>query len=145
MNVLKAVYCNQYFELKPKGKEDAARTNGTRLLAVGLALYMILLVVILMVMSEDIADGFSDLIEDIFGRRRGRSIGRVVALIPFLISLPLVRYTLGREDVYKNVIAEFESHSEEQQKQISKKGLVFFLGSLAGFGIAFALALIFLA
>ncbi len=145
MNLLKAVYCNQYSELKPKGKEAAARTNGTRLLAVGLALYIILAVVLLMVISESFADGFTDLIEDTFGRRRGRSIGKFVALIPFLISLPLIRYTLGREDAYNQMIAEYETLGAEEQKRISSKGLYFFLGSLAAFAIAFIMIFIFLA
>ncbi len=145
MNVFKAVYCNQYYELKPKGKEDSARSNGTRLLIVSTALNIILIVVLAMVISEDFLDAFTDLIEDIFGRRRGRSIGRLVAIVPFIIVLPIVRYTLGTESSYNSTISEFESLSDQDQLVVSKKGLRYFIGSLIGFGVAFAMALIFLA
>jgi hypothetical protein len=145
MNVFKALYCNQYYELKPKGKGDAAKLNGSRLLAVCLAIDLILLVVILMVLSGDFADAFGDLIKDIFGRRTGRTVGKVLALIPFLIFLPLIQYTLGTDASYNKTISEFESLSPEEQKRVSKKGLVFSIISFANLFVAVALGLIFLA
>lgn len=145
MNVLKALYANQYYELKPKGKEGAARSNGTRILGICLAIDFLLLAVIVMVISPDLADAFSDLIKDIFGRRQGRTVGKVVVLIPFLIFLPLVHYTLGSPSGYERTINEFESLPAEQQKQISKKGLVFAIVSFANMFVATALALIFFA
>lgn len=144
MNVFKALYCNQHFELKPQGKEAAARTNGTRLLAVGIALNVITLVVFMMVVSEDFTDSFGDLVSDIFGRRSGRSFGKFIALIPFLISLPLIRYTLGREGACNELIAEFEALSADGQKRVSKKGLSYFLMPLGAFILAVILAFIFL-
>lgn len=144
MNVFKALYCNQYYELKPKGKEAAARTNGTRLLAVGIALNIITVVVYIMIFSEDFTDAFGDLITDTFGRRSGRSVGKFVALIPFLISLPLIRYTLGKESSYDALIAEFESLSAEEQKQVSNKGLYYFFVSMGVFMLAVVLIFIFL-
>ncbi|MCE7996724.1 MAG: hypothetical protein HEP71_32490 [Roseivirga sp.] len=145
MNVFKALYCNQYYELKPKGKEAAARTNGTRLLAVGIALNIITVVIFMMVFSEDFTDAFGDLITDIFGRRSGRSVGKVVALIPFLISLPLIRYTLGKESNYNALIAEFESLSAEEQKKVSNKGLYYFIISMGAICLGVVLIFIFLA
>lgn len=97
MNIFIALYCNQYYELKPQGKEAAARTNGTRLLAVGIALNIITIVVYIMIASEGFTDAFGDLITDIFGRGFGRSVGKLIALIPFLVSLLLIRYTPGTE------------------------------------------------
>ena len=145
MNVLKALYANQYYELKPKGKEAAARTNGTRILGLCLSIDFILLAVVVMVISPELADAFSDLIKDIFGRRQGRQVAKVVVLVPFLIFLPLVRYTLGTATSYASIIAEFESKPEAAQKRISKKGLVFAIVSFANLFVAAALALIFFA
>ncbi len=144
MNVFKALYCNQYYELKPQGKEASARSNGTRLLTVSVALNIITLVVLIMVFSEDFTDAFGDLIKDVFGRRTGRSVGKIVALIPFLISLPLIRYTLGRESSYNMLIAEFEELPEETRKQISKKGLQYFIASMVAMGLSVVLIFIFL-
>jgi len=143
MNLLKAVYCNQYYELNPKGKGDAARSNGTRLLAVSLVIDFILLAMLCMVISPDLADAFGDLLQDVFGRRQGRMAGKFVVLIPFLIFLPLVRYTLGTESSYQSTISQFEAQSAEQQKRISKKGLIFVVISMANLFVSLALGLIF--
>lgn len=144
MNIFKALYCNQYYELKPKGKGAAARTNGTRLLAVGIALNIITIVVFMMIFSGYFTDAFGDMVTDIFGRRSGRSLGRVIALIPFLIALPLIRYTLGTEANYNTLIAGFESLSPEEQKRVSTKGLYYFIISMGAFILALILAFIFL-
>ena len=145
MNVLKALYCNQYYELKPKGKEVSARTNGTRLLTISVSLNIILVVLVIMVLSDGFADAFSDTIKDVFGRRRARSVGKIVALIPFLLSYPFIRYTLGREETYDKLIQSFGQLSPEKQKETSKKGLYYFIASLIGFAVAMALIPIFLA
>ena len=143
MNVFKALIANQYYELKPKGKEAAARVNGARILGICLSINLILLAVIAMVISPDLADAFGDLIKDVFGRRQGRTVGKIVVLIPFLIFLPLVHFTLGSESGYQRTIEEFEAFSADQQKRISKKGLVFAIVSFANLFVATALALIF--
>ena len=69
----------------------------------------------------------------------------MVVLVPFLIFLPLVRYTLGTTTSYASIIAEFESKPEVAQKRISKKGLVFAIVSFANLFVAAALALIIFA
>ena len=106
-------------------------------------LIFLLLAVIVMAISPDLADAFGDLIKDIFGRRQSRTVGKVVVLIPFLVFLPLVHFTLGTRSGYDRIIKEFESLSADQQKQTSKKGLVFaivsfaniFVGGSPGFAI----------
>lgn len=145
MNVLQALYCNQYYELKPKGKEAAARVNGNRLLGIALAFNFILLIVLAMLASPDFADAFGDVVRDIFGRRQSRMVGKIIALIPFLIFLPLVQFTIGRQSTYDQLIDRFESMTESDKKQISKKGLVYFIASMLGFVAAVVLALVFLA
>ncbi|WP_420385368.1 hypothetical protein [Roseivirga sp.] len=145
MNILQALYCNQYYELKPKGKEAAARVNGNRLLGIALAFNFILLVILTMLASPDFTDAFSDMVRDIFGRRQSRTVGKLIALIPFLIFLPLVQFTIGRQSTYDRLIARFELMPESNKKQISRKGLVYFITSMLGFVAAVVLSLIFLA
>ena len=144
MNVFKALYCNQYYELKPKGKANEARNYGTRLLIVSTALNIIVLVILLMFISEDFTDWFSDTLRDIFGRSQSRTVGRVVAIIPFIIAFPLVRFTLGRQEVYDKLIAEFTSLSDREQLCISKRGFYYFIASLIAFFIALVLGSIYL-
>lgn len=144
MNVFQALYCNQYFELKPKGREAEGRSYGTRLLTITIGLNIITLVVLAMVVSADFTDAFADTVTDFFGRRSGRSVGQLLALIPFLIALPIVRYTLGRKQSYKALISRFEVLSAERQKQVSQRGLYYFKASLIIFLIAVVLVFLFL-
>lgn len=145
MNVFQALYCNQYYELKPKGKEAAARVNSNRLLGISLSINLILLVVLLMLASPDFTDAFGDLVRDVFGRRQGRTVGKIIALVPFVIFLPLVQFTIGTQSNYDKLIVKFEALSDVEQKAISNKGLYYFIASMLGVFVAVALALIFLA
>ena len=144
MNVFKALYCNQYFELAPKGKADQAKFYGTRLLTVAVVINVITLAVLLMIASADFLDWWDDLLKDIFGRRRARQVGMIVALIPFLVVYPIVRFTLGREESYEATIQKFEEQSGADRKRISKKGLIYFLISIGAGLASFVLALLFL-
>ena len=145
MNIFQALYCNQYYELKPKGKEAAARINANRLLGISLSLNFISLVVLIMVISPDFADAFGDLIRDIFGQRQGRTVGKIIALVPFLIFMPLVQFTMGIQTRYDQLISRFDALSSSEQKSVSNKGLYYFIASMVGIFAAIALILIFLA
>lgn len=130
MNLLQALYCNQYHELKPKGKAYAGRANGTGLVTVALLLNTFELLFLIAIIYPPFADGVGDLIIDIFGRRNGRGVGKILALIPFLIIFPIVKYTLGRDDNYNRLIERFEALRPEEQERVSKKGLYYFFVSL---------------
>ncbi len=93
----------------------------------------------------DFADAFADSIKDVFGRKNGRALGKIVAVIPFLIFLPLVRYTLGTQKSYQSTINQFENQSKDSQRKISRRGLIFAIVSFASLFIATTLAMIFLA
>jgi len=138
MNLLKGIYCNQHYELKPKGKAAAARVNGTGLVTVALALNFFALLFLFFMISPDFADFLEDLRKDIFGRSRGRNVGRIVAIVPFGIIYLLVRFTMGQPKTYAKIIAQFERLSNDEQKLISNRALRYFLGSV----IAFVLILI---
>lgn len=135
MNLLKAIYCNQYYELKPKGKAHAARTNGTGLVTVGLVLLVFALTTLLIIAFPDLGEYLENLLKEWFGVRSGRTIGRAAALIPFLIIYPLVKNTLGTTASYQATITQFESYSETRKKEISRLGMSFFFFCLISVAI----------
>lgn len=139
MNVIKALYCNQYYELKPKGKEHASLQNGTALVTIALLVNFFAIVFFVITISPDVGDYFGDIIEDIFGRRNGRSLGKILGIIPFGLIYLGVKNTTGKEANYNQTITEFEALSPDQQKQVSKKGLNYFIISIVVFAVAFAL------
>lgn len=142
MNVIKSLYASQYYELKKKGKEETSLQNGVVLTTLALLVNFFTVVLLMILISPDIGDFFEDLIEDIFGRSSGRSIGRIIAIIPFGIIYLIVKYTSGRQANYDRTIEEFETLSEDQQKQVAKKGMYYFVGSLIAVAIILALFLL---
>lgn len=144
MNFIDSLYCNQHFELKEKGKEHLARANGNALVAIALALNVFALFAFAMLVSPDVLDWFSDAVRDIFGRRTGRSVGKFLALIPFLITVPLSRLVLGSPKRYQKLIANFESLDLTAQFTISNRGKWYFFSSMISFAVALILSLIFL-
>jgi len=135
MNIFKQLYCNQYYELKPKGKAASAMANGTGLVTVALALYALALYFILTLISHDFRDLVEDFLENVFGRSSGRTIGRIIAGVIFVVFYFLVKHTLGNKVNFEKTIAEFEALDESDQKKISKNGLIFFVSSIGVFVI----------
>ncbi|HAA15244.1 MAG TPA: hypothetical protein DCE41_27530 [Cytophagales bacterium] len=130
MNLIQALYCNQYFELKPKGKADMAKKNGTALTAIALVMYVFGFIFLAMIISPGLDEAMGDLLKDIFGRRQGRMVGRLVALVVFAAIFGIVKLVWDREPVYQATIQQFERMPEGEQARISKKGFRFFVFSL---------------
>ena len=130
MNLLQSIYCNQYYELKPQGKEKSARANGTGILSVTLVLLFFGVMALIIIIFPDVGDDLLDWLEDIFGKQSGRNIGRVVAILPFLVIYPAVRFTLGKEATYNTLITKFEALSPDEQKTVSNRGKNFFFITL---------------
>ncbi len=143
MNILKQLYCNQYYELKPQGKEASALDNGTKLVTIALVLYALSISFLLILIFPDLKDFFEDILQDIFGRRSGRTIGQIIAALFFASFYFLVKLTLGKKESYENTIAEFETLVEEEQKKISKNGLIFFVLGIGIFAVSMILFFIF--
>lgn len=144
MNLFKALYCNQYYELEPKGKGEEANMYGTRLLTIALVFNVISCFILLMLLSPDFLDWWDDLLKDLFGRRQSRVVGKLVALVPFVVVYPMVRFSLGTEANYSRLIERFKSLPAEDQKRISRKGLYYFLASTGLVIVCFILTLVFL-
>ncbi len=143
MNILKQLYCNQYYELKPKGKGDSALGNGTALVTITLVMLILGLLFLLVALVPDFSDSMEDLLEDIFGRRGGRSIGVIIAGVTFVIIYLGIKYTLGKKENFEKLIIQFEALDEVDQKRISKNGMTFFLTGLGIFVLSVLLMMIF--
>ena len=130
MNLFKAIYCNQYFELKPKGKENSAKKNGTVLSAIALLLYFFSVFFILLLLFPDLGREIEGVFKDVFGRRAGRMAAKISVAVIMVLCFLIVKFTLDKDSVYNKTITEFESMSCEQQANISKQGLIFFVTSI---------------
>ena len=130
MNLFKAIYCNQYFELKPKGKENSAKKNGTVLSAIALLLYFFSVFFILLLLFPDLGREIEGVFKDVFGRRAGRMAAKISVGVIMVLCFLIVKFTLDKDSVYNKTITEFESMSCEQQANISKQGLIFFVTSI---------------
>ena len=142
MNLLKAIYCNQYYELKQKGKEVSARENGTALTAVALMLSVFALLLLSILFVPGLEKDINHFIIDLFGMRSGKTAGKYLGIGIIAICWPIIRFTLGTESSYNKTIHEFESLNKEEQLKISKKGLYTFIAAVAFFGLVFLLFLI---
>ncbi|MCB9235157.1 MAG: hypothetical protein H6581_26110 [Bacteroidia bacterium] len=130
MNLLQAVYCNQYYELNPKGKGPAARQNGNMLVTVALVFNFFTLMVLLAVLVPGFAHFWDHLFRDLFGDLGGRTIGRIIAAVPLALCYPLVRFTLGTQEKFDQMIQTYEGLDPEEQKRISNRGMIYFFVSL---------------
>ncbi|MCP4122322.1 MAG: hypothetical protein GY751_11260 [Bacteroidetes bacterium] len=130
MNVFKSLYCNQYYELKPKGKAHAARQNGTGLVTVGILFNLFVLLRIIALIIPEAGEVIVDSIDSVFGNLSGRSTGKIIALIPMGLIYFIVRHTLGNKINYDRMITSFETLDAQTQKRISDKGRNYFFISL---------------
>jgi hypothetical protein len=142
MNLLKSLYCNQYLELKEKGREAVAKKNGTALVIIALALNILFALAVL-AHFPDFRDSAEDLLRDVFGRTGGRTIGRIIALIPFALVYPVIKLTMDREENYRCTIEAFEAMDAQQQAEVSNRGKWYFYVSL-GLFVAGMLSLLFI-
>lgn len=130
MTLLQSLYCNQYLELKQQGKESSAHKNGNVIATVTLFCNVITVLLLLSVLSDVFADYMGDSIRSVFGGSSGRMIGRLIAIIGLVLIFPIVNYTVGKKENYDKTIAAFEALPAEEQKAVSKRGLVYFFGSI---------------
>ena len=130
MNLLQSLYCNQYLELKQQGKESAANKNGNVIATVSLFCNGITVLLLLSVLSNVFADYMGDTIRNVFHGSSGRMVGRLIAIIGLALVFPIVKFTVGRKENFDKTIATFEALPEAEQKVVSKRGLIYFFGSI---------------
>lgn len=130
MTLLQSLYCNQYLDLKKQGKEYAANKNGNVTATVSLFCNVITVLFLLSVLSNVFADYMGDAIKNIFQSSSGRMTGRIIALIGLVLIFPIVKFTIGKKENFDKTIATFETLNEAEQNAISKRGLLYFFGSI---------------
>ncbi len=142
MDILRKLYWNQYVELREKGKESVARKQGTVLVTIALALYLLGTVFLIVTILPDAMDWMEDLVKDIFGRRGGRTAGKIIAVIPFILFYGIIKLTLDRETAYNKVIYDHGLLTEEEQLKASEQGKIFFFISVGYFVITMLIFMI---
>jgi hypothetical protein len=130
MNLLQSLYCNQYLELKQQGKESAANKNGNVIATVSLFCNVVTVLMLLSVLSNFFADYMGDAIRNVFHGSSGRMVGRLIAIIGLALTFPIVKFTVGKKEYFDKTIATFEALPEAEQKAASKRGLIYFFGSI---------------
>jgi hypothetical protein len=136
MNVFEALICNQYAELKLKGKGPSAKINGVMLIALSWLLYFISFLFLLNLLGFDAFKAISR------HGLSGRSTGKLLGALLLAVFYALVHFLYGRQQKFDAIIQQFDSLSEMEQKAVSKKGLYYFLGSFGVFAVVFVVFLI---
>ncbi len=130
MNLLQCLYCNQYLDLKKQGKEYAANTNGNIVVTVSLFCNVMTVIFLFSVLSGPFADLMGDTVKNAFQNDNGKMVGRMIGIIGLAMIFPFVKFTIGKKENFDKTIAVFESMTEAEQNATSKRGLVYFFGSI---------------
>jgi type IV secretory pathway component VirB8 len=133
MNIIKAIYCNQYAELLQKNKAYTAQKNGTILCAVIIIMSIIALIMLFVLFYPNFESNYSQFMQKIFGRHSGRFAGKILGIILFVVSYFVIKWTVGSDKSYNKTIAEYNQLSEFEKNQISSKGLKFILYTIGIF------------
>lgn len=126
MNPFQKLICNQYYELKQKGKEDVAKKQSVILSTIMLVILLLGTFMFLFAVFPSFEDKMRRLKKDIFGSYGGKSIGKLMVIVLFLISYPIIKITVGTEKYYHKTITYFNSLSSLEKEIISKKGIYSF-------------------
>jgi hypothetical protein len=131
MTIWDCITCNQYMELKERGKERAARQNGTLLVAIVFLSHFLLLVYGGVWLIPGLKPAIVTALGNFFGAASGSAIGRFIALPMIGVFYLIARYTIGTQRHYETTIREFNALPPEKQKRISTAGIAYFFISLA--------------
>ena len=142
MNILKAIYCNQYYALKKDGKEYAAKKNANIIATITIILFIFSIFLLLMTFVPDLDKEVNRFFRRTFGRGSGKLIGQLIVLLLFGSVYPLLKFTIGSNRVYNKTIEKFLSFPKELQQKISDKGLVVFILSMVSIFLSFIAILV---
>ena len=137
MNLLRAVYCNQYAELKKNGRDASkARTNGTILIS-AMIILNIMTAILLLASFASSSESFKTINRFFRQFGNGRSTGRLLAIFLFILITPVIYGIFGRKSFFEKTVSSFEELSPSEQKKVEKKGLVYVLVSVGVFLVSF--------
>jgi len=140
MNLLNAVYCNQYAELKRTNSDTSkGRTNGIILIAAMIIVNLVTLFILFGALGKfSESTGLNKFAASLGG---GRSAGKLIAIVLFALIGSAVYLVMGKPAYYNALIQKFETLGPAEQKKIEKKGMTYVLGSVFGFIAIFILSL----
>lgn len=141
MNLLQAIYCNQYAELKRTNRNvNKARTNGIILITSMIIVNLFTVLVLFFAFNKQASQNES-LGKFAASLGGGRSAGQVIAILLFAIIGAFISSTVGKWDYYSNTIRQFETLEIAEQKKTERKATVYVLGSVFSFIIIFFVCL----
>ncbi|GAB4414240.1 MAG: hypothetical protein OHK0039_21850 [Bacteroidia bacterium] len=130
MNLLQAIYCSQYDELRARGKGDAARGNGILLATIVLVMHFFTAMFLFAMLSPAFAAAMQGALHAVFGEQMGRTAGYLIALVPLALVYPLVARVWGSQEAFGATVRAFEALPQEAQRQVSRRGLIYFFASI---------------
>ena len=126
MNYFESFYASLFYSRKNNGMPAASTPlNGNILLSVSLFVFVASVIGMAILIFPGIGEAIEDLLKDTFGRSGGRTIGRFLAIIGIALFFPFVRFTIGTPKNYQRIMSDCEKMSEEEWKEVSKKGTLF--------------------
>ena len=99
--------------------------NGNLLLSISLFVFVASVIGILILIFPEIGESIEDILKDTFGRRGGRTMGKFLAILGIAMFFPFVRYTIGTPKNYQRIMDDCKNMSDEELKEVSKKGTWF--------------------
>lgn len=120
--MLQSLLCNQYAEISKRGRDARKAQLNTLVLSIVL---ITLLIITAGIFYDKLNPGFLNKYLGGFGMR-GKDIGRFLAAMIGIVIFFLLKLTIGKKNWYDKTIDEFNSKSEEEQKRISWKGILYF-------------------
>jgi len=130
MNVLQALFCNQYDELVKTGRDgNKARKNGLILCSVCITLNLFSFFAIFF----RTAPFFTNYIESASEYLDGKAIGRFLFAIVFGLLLLILRYTMATEKYFNDLVSKFNELGEADKKVLNRKAMIYCFGSVIVF------------
>lgn len=140
MSRLESIYCYLQHERIKQG-QPISYSNVTGNIIVSLCIAMIIFggIFLISTISPTVADMGEDLMKDIFGRTAGKKIGQLLLIMMLAIIYPIISKTIGTQENFEHITAEFLKTPKDEQKIVAKKGSRFFI-----FSVIFMIVPIFL-
>ncbi|HRH49288.1 MAG TPA: hypothetical protein PLP23_11105 [Panacibacter sp.] len=127
MNILQALFCNQYDELVKTGRDgNKARKNGLILCAVCIVLNILTICCFFFWTTPTLTnylDSASEYLE-------GKTIGKILFAAAFGVILLILRYSIGTEKHFNSLVSKFNELAEADQKAINCKAMIYCFGSI---------------
>lgn len=144
MDIFSSVYCFIYQITLKTDSNFNPQHIGHFVLSFIFTLISFSILLISMSLSVRIEDWLNDFIEFLTGFPSGKSIGFLLGLILISVSYPIIKYTIGYDQRYVEVIRIFLESPEAVKKRIAFRGALVLYVSIGLFMVAMVMSAIFL-